>query len=163
MCSVWCFPNHCVVGGERGWLGCIWVWSSSCILVTQMVKFLWIFEIINFYEINNFVSIRVSFYIVSLCKTSYLNISFINCFFIHSFNNCTIFWFFPSSVAETHFHNPSSYNKIYSIRIRYPRILKCKIRIRIRIREYWKSHIRYTSNVDLNFFKELSNMTFDLL
>ena len=43
------------------------------------------FEIVNFYEINNFVSKRVSFYIVSLCKTSYLNVSFINCIFIHSF------------------------------------------------------------------------------
>ena len=30
---------------------------------------------------------------------------------------------------------------MYNIRIRYPRILKYKIRIR----EYWKSHIRYTS------------------
>ena len=61
MCSVYCFPNHCVVVGERGWLGCIWVWSSSRILVTQMVKFLWIFEIVNFYEIYNFVSISFSF------------------------------------------------------------------------------------------------------
>ena len=41
--------------------GGIWVWSSYCIRVTQMVKFLWIFEIVNFYEISNFVLISYSF------------------------------------------------------------------------------------------------------
>ena len=45
-------------------------------------------------------------------------------------------------MTRTDFYNPSII-KIYNIRIRYPRIIKCKIRIRIR--EYWKSNIRYTS------------------
>ena len=34
--------------------------------------------------------------------------------FIHSFNNCIIFRFFPSSVAETQFHNPSIIKYIIS-------------------------------------------------
>ena len=34
--------------------------------------------------------------------------------FIHSFNNCIIFLFFPSSEADTHFHNPSIIKYIIS-------------------------------------------------
>ena len=62
--TVCCFPNHCVVapwlGKEVGW-GAYEFGPRNRILVTQMVKFLWIFEIVNFYEINNFVSVSFSF------------------------------------------------------------------------------------------------------
>ena len=58
MTSVYCVvfpqdPNHCVVVGEEvgNLAGVHMSLASSCNRVTQMVKFLWIFEIVNFYEI----------------------------------------------------------------------------------------------------------------
>ena len=78
-----------MVVGERGWMGCIMHMSLVLVphpaRVTQMVKFLRIFEIVNFYEINNFVSISFSFLY-----------SFINCLRDHilMFHSLIAFSFF---------------------------------------------------------------------